>query len=71
MINTVRVYLEENFCEYTNDRIQCSFIVSEDECGKENIHHDLVDTSGYKSLKELVREIAAIFGVSTELIVVA
>lgn len=71
MINTVRVYLEDNVCEYTAGTIQCGFIVSEDETGKENIHHALLDNSGYNSLKELIRDIAAIFQISTELVVVA
>ena len=71
MINTVRVYLEDNFCEYTEDVIKCGFIVSEDDTGKEDIHSDLVDSSGYSSLKELTQDIASIFNVSTELIVVA
>lgn len=70
MINAVRVYLEDNCGDYSDGTIQCGFMVSEDESGQEQIHQGLVDNAGYRSLRELVREIAAIFEVSTEMIVV-
>lgn len=71
MTTNVRVYLDENSLEFCDEAIRCGFIVSEDETGREDIHHDLIDSRGYRHLTELLRDVAAIFGISPDLIMVA
>lgn len=71
MIANVTVYLDDNRLECMDAAIRCGYIVAEDESGEETFHHDLLDSSGYWSLHDLVNEVAAILRVNRGAVLVA
>ena len=62
MIRNITVYLDNGTKEY--DSIRCGFIVTEDDEGEETYHNNLIDQSEYYSLQDLVSDIAGIFSVN-------
>ena len=62
MIRNITVYLDNQQQEFHNS-IRCGFIVSEDERGEETFHTDLLDSSEYHGVQELVDDIVGLFDV--------
>lgn len=70
MVKNITVYLDNTLPECRNT-LRCDFIVSEDETGKETFHNDLIDSSDYYSIRELVDDIAGIFKIHRGAVLVA
>ena len=70
MTKNIVVYLDSDQFEF-NTSLRCGFIVSEDEKGKETFHNDLIDSSEYYSINELVDDIVGIFKVRRDAVLVA
>ncbi|MCK5341364.1 MAG: hypothetical protein KAJ60_09835 [Desulfobulbaceae bacterium] len=70
MVRNITVYLD---CEQAElkERVKCGFIVAQDEAGEETFHNDLIDSSEYHSLQDLVNDIAGIFRVHRETVFVS
>lgn len=66
MQNSVLVYVEENQPNNYDELLRCGHLVYTDESGEERIQNDLLDSSGYYSREDLVREVVGILGVSEE-----
>lgn len=60
MVKNVTVYLDDTSSDFMNN-LHCGFIVAEDETGAETFHSNLLDSSGYHSIKELTDDIVGIF----------
>ncbi len=69
MVKNVRVYLDNEQREYMN-KVRCGFIVAEDEKGEETFHTNLIDSSEYDSVQDLLDDIVGIFKVRRETILV-
>ena len=70
MVKNITVYLDTDQLEFENS-VRCGFIVSENEEGEETFHNDLIDSSEYHSLKDLVDDIIGIFRVPRDIVLVA
>ncbi len=70
MIRNITVYLDNNQPELM-ESLRCGFIVAENEDGEETFHNDLIDSSEYHSLQDLVNDIAGIFRVHRETVLVS
>jgi len=70
MVKDVTVYLDDNELEFTDNEIRCGFIVSRDNNGEETLHHDLLDNKGYYNVRDLVGEVAGLFRVRREVVLV-
>ncbi len=62
MVRNITVYLDNQQQEFY-DSIRCGFIVAEDEKGEESFHNDLLDSSEYHGIQDLVDDIVGIFKV--------
>lgn len=71
MVANVIVYLDDNELEFMDAAIRCGYIVSEDDSGEANFHFDLLDSSGYHHLGELIRDVAGIFQISQDNVLVS
>ena len=70
MIKNITVYVDNSQSEFM-DTLRCGFIVSEDESGKETFYNNLLDSSDYYSIKELVDDIVGIFKIHRGAVLVA
>jgi|GEM_PF-7072516 len=70
MVTNITVYLDNTPSEFM-DTLRCNFIVSEDDAGEETFHNNLLDSSDYYSVKELIDDIVGIFKVHRDAILVA
>ncbi len=70
MIKNITVYLDNTASDFM-DTLRCGFIVSEDETGEETFHNNLLDSSDYYSIKELIDDIVGIFKIHRDAILVA
>lgn len=70
MIRNITVYLDNEQQKFI-DTIRCGFIVTENEAGEETFHNDLIDSSEYVSIKELVDDIVGIFQVRRRDVLIA
>ncbi len=71
MITNVTVFVDDNELEFMDGAIRCGYIVAEDENGAETFHHDLLDNSGFPTIKELVDEVTGILNVDRDVVLVA
>ncbi len=69
MVKNITVYLDTDQLEFENS-VRCGFIVSENDEGEETFHNDLIDSSEYHDLNDLVNEITGIFSVPREVVLV-
>lgn len=70
MVRNITVYLDSQQQEFY-DSIRCGFIVAEDERGEESFHNDLLDSSEYHGIQELIDDIVGIFDVKRSRVLVA
>ena len=70
MVKNITVYLDNDQRKF-NDSVRCGFIVSEDEQGEESFYNDLIDSSEYHSIKELIDDIVGIFKVQRSSVLIA
>ncbi len=70
MIKNIIVYLDNEQLEF-NSSVRCGFIVSEDEQGEETFHNDLIDSTEYYTIGELIDDIVGIFKVHRTSVLVA
>ena len=71
MIANVLVYLDENEFEYMDGTIRCGHIVVEDDSGRETMRQDLFDSAGYRTVSDLVDDVAGILRVHRDSVLVA
>nr|MBF0222005.1 hypothetical protein [Desulfobulbaceae bacterium] len=70
MVKNITVYLDETPTDFMNT-LHCDFIVTEDETGAETVLNNILDSSGYHSIKELTDEIVGIFNIHRDAVLVA
>lgn len=70
MLRNITVYLDNQQQEFHNS-IRCGFIVAEDEKGEETFHNDLLDSSEYHGVQELIDDIVGIFEIPRQRVLVA
>ena len=70
MVTYARVYLDENSHEYGDEAVRCGIIVTRDTTGKEQFHQEIIDNAGYACVQDLVRDIAGIFNISRQQVLV-
>lgn len=70
MVKNITVYLDNEQLEFTNS-VRCGFIVSENDQGEESFYNDLIDSSEYHSIQELIDDIVGIFKVQRSAVLVA
>ncbi len=70
MVRNITVYLDSQQQEFY-DSIRCGFIVAEDERGEESFHNNLLDSSEYHGIQELIDDIVGIFDVKRSRVLVA
>ncbi len=69
MVKNVTVYLDNSQLEF-EECVRCGFIVSENEEGDEMFHNDLIDSSEYHDLGDLIDDIVGIFSVPRDSVLV-
>jgi hypothetical protein len=70
MVTNITVYLDNTPSEFM-DTLRCGFIVAEDEAGEETFHNNLLDSSDYYSVKELIDDIVGIFKIHRDAVLIA
>ena len=60
MVRSITVYLDDNQQEL-RESFRCGFIVAENESGEETFYNDLIDSSEYHSIGDLINDIVGIF----------
>ena len=70
MIKNITVYIDNSHSEFM-DTLRCGFIVAENETGEETFHNDLIDSSDYYSIRELVDDIVGIFNIHRNAVLIA
>ncbi|PLX50679.1 MAG: hypothetical protein C0613_03360 [Desulfobulbaceae bacterium] len=70
MIRNITVYLDTQQSHF-HESIRCGFIVAEDDRGEETFHNDVLDSSEYHAIGELVDDIVGIFKVQRRRVLVA
>lgn len=70
MVKNITVYLDNEQLELY-ESLRCGFIVAETENGDETFHNDIIDSSEYHSLKELIDDIVGVFKVGRSAVLVA
>ena len=70
MFRNITVYLDSQQQGF-HDSIRCGFIVAEDEKGEETFHNDLLDSSEYHGVQELIDDIVGIFEIPRQRVLVA
>lgn len=70
MIRNITVYLDSQQQEF-DESIRCGFIVAEDDKGEETFHTDVLDSSEYHGVQELIDDIVGIFKIRRQRVLVA
>lgn len=71
MIRQVTVYLDDNELETMDGAFRCGPVVCENLGGGEEVHNALLDNRGYWNLGELRAEVAALFRVPAEMVLLS
>lgn len=61
MIKNLLVYLDDNQLEFMDGAVRCGCLVAENDEGEETMLQNVIDSSGFSSVKELVDELLGIF----------
>ena len=69
-VKNITVYLDNEQQKFM-DSIRCGFIVAENENGEETFHNDIIDSSEYPNMHELINDIAGVFNVRRDVVLVA
>ena len=69
-VKNITVYLDNEQQKF-KDSVMCGFIVAESENGEETFHNDIIDSSEYQSMHELINDIAGAFNVRRDVVMVA
>ncbi len=69
MFRNITVYLDNQQQEF-HESIRCGFIVAEDDKGEETFHNDLLDSSEYQGVQELIDDIVGIFDIQRQRVLV-
>ena len=69
-VKNITVYLDNEQQKFM-DSDRCGFIVPENENGEETFRNDIIDSSEYPSLHELINDIAGFFNVCRDVVMVA
>ncbi|MBU0681722.1 MAG: hypothetical protein KKD73_09890 [Proteobacteria bacterium] len=69
MFRNITVYLDNQQQEF-HESIRCGFIVAEDDKGEETFHNDLLDSSEYPGIQELIDDIVGIFDIQRQRVLI-
>jgi len=71
MVRNVTVYLDDNELETNDGAMRCASIAYENTEGKEEIRNDLVDSSGFWNMDDLIREVAGVLQVRPDAVMIS